>query len=79
LFRRNSKAYTFVIIKVGVIHAYLGYNTATIQKLMGFVSLIKKMSGRVHTALIKQLCAQEVMMSTIPMKKFLTVLMDELK
>jgi hypothetical protein len=58
---------------------YLGYSTAAVQKLMGFVSLIKKMSQWVHTAVTKQFCTQEVMTSNMPMKKFLTLLMDELK
>jgi hypothetical protein len=44
----NSKVYVFVIIKIDMIHGYLGYNTIAIhQQLMGIIaSLIKELSGK---------------------------------
>jgi hypothetical protein len=55
-----------------------------IQKLISIASLIKEMSGRntsaiLHIAFIKELYAQEVMTSTILVKKFSTVLIDKVK
>jgi hypothetical protein len=75
LFRRNSIVRMFVIIKGDVIHAYLGYNIVDIQKqLMETASLIMKMSDSTN-CINKQFYAQEAIMFTISVKKFLTVLM----
>jgi hypothetical protein len=67
LFRRNSKAFRFVITKHDVFHAYLGYSVVAIQRnLMGTASLIKEMSIKstsvinsthcIHKIIYAQLC-----------------------
>jgi hypothetical protein len=73
-------------MKDRVIHAYVGCNITAVQKqLTGIVTLMKKMLRKehlkltLHIALIKLYYAQEIMMSTITVKKFITVLTEILK
>jgi hypothetical protein len=67
------------MVKGDLIHAYLGYNTVHI----GHCNLRKESKEReelqliLHIAIIKKLYAQAIMMSTISVKKFLTVLTDK--
>jgi hypothetical protein len=70
----------FVIIKSDAIHVW-AITSMLLKELTSIVSLIKEISGRntsviTNINLIKQSCAQEAVVSTILVKKLLTVLTD---